>query len=284
MILTRKFLYQNSKGEEIFFALDSNFILNNIAGISSNTIDISSSDSVNQIGSTINYKHIKNKNITINGAIKKDTEINREKLLNTILPADNAKLYCLLDNGNKYYIDVTPATTPIIDNVDQGAKFQFVLNCPYPFWKESDAKLTLLNGIQPRFKFPINFSGTWQVGTSIETEFINVKNKGNQNIGMEITLKAESQCSGFKVQNVKTLEYIYLDYQMQSGEKVVITTGYNNKKIISSTNGNIIRYLDLLNSVFLQLGPDDNVFKFTADNNEKGVEVSIKYSTVKVGL
>jgi len=284
MILTRKFLYQNSKGEEIFFALDSNFILNSITGISSNTIDIKSSDSIGQIGSTINYKHIKDKNITVNGTIKKDVEVNREKLLSMVLPADNGKLYCLLDNGNKYYIDVTPDTTPIIDNIDYGAKFQFVLNCPYPFWKESDAKLTLLNGIQPRFKFPINFNGTWQVGTSIETEFINVKNKGNQSVGIEITLKAGSQCNGFKIQNVKTLEYIYLNYGMQAGEEVTITTGYNNKKIISNTNGNIIRYLDLLNSVFLQLEPSDNVFKFTADNNKKGVEVSIKYSTVKVGL
>lgn len=284
MILTRKFLYQNSKGEEIFFALDSVFILNNIKGISSNIIDIKSSYSIGQVGNTINYKHVKGKTLTINGAIKKDTEINREMLLNTVLPLDNAKLYCILDNGDRYYLDVTPSTTPIIANVDHGAKFQLVLNCPYPFWKETDAKLSLLNGIQPRFRFLGNFSGTWQVATSILTEFVNVKNNGNQSVGMEITLKADSTCSGFKIQNVQTLEYIYLDYEMQVGEEITITTGYNNKRIISDVNGNIIRYLDLINSVFLQLETGDNFFKFTAEVNEIGVEASIKYTTVKVGL
>lgn len=63
MILARKFVYQNSKNKEIIFALDSDFILNNISGIDSNTTEIKSSDSINQIGSTINYKHIKDKNI-----------------------------------------------------------------------------------------------------------------------------------------------------------------------------------------------------------------------------
>jgi len=71
---------------------------------------------------------------------------------------------------------------------------------------------------------------------------------------------------------------------MQAGEEIAITTGYNNKRIISSLNGNIIRYLDLINSVFLQLEPGDNIFKFEADENEQGVEAKIKYSTVKVGL
>jgi len=284
MILNRKFLYDNSMGDEIIFALDSNFILNSIEGISSNGIDISSSDSVNQVGSTINYKHVKDKNITINGTIKKNTEANREKLLNVILPRDNAKLYCILDDGSKYYLDVTPATTPIIENIDYGAKFQFVLNCPYPFWKTVSDDLTILNGIQPMFRFSRNFSGTWQVGSSIVSEFINVRNEGNQGVGMDITLKATSKCSGFKVQNVKTLEYIYLEYEMQAGEEVTITTEYNNKRIISSINGNIIRYLDLLNSVFLQLKSGDNIFKFTANFNEDGVEVSITHNTVKAGL
>jgi len=283
MILTRKFIYQNSKGEEIFFALESNFILNSITGISSNAVDISSSESIGQVGSTINYKHVKEKNITINGAIKKDTEINRNKLLDIILPADNSKLFCLIDD-QKYYIEVTPSTTPIIGNLDIGAKFQFTLNCPYPFWQESKINLTTLNGTQPRFRFPMSFTGTWQVGTSIESEFINVRNKGNQRIGMEVTLKADSLCSGFKIQNVKTLEYIYLDYEMQAGEEIAITTGYNNKRIISDLNGNIIRYLDLINSTFLQLEPGDNIFKFTADSNEQGVQVDVNYSTVKVGL
>ena len=71
---------------------------------------------------------------------------------------------------------------------------------------------------------------------------------------------------------------------MQAGEEITITTGYNNKRIISSTNGNIIRYLDLINSVFLQLEPGDNILKFEADVNEIGVEVNINYTTVKVGL
>lgn len=283
MILTRKFMYQNSRGDEIFFALDSNFILNSISGIDSNDIDLQSSDSVGQIGSTINYKHIKDKNITINGAIKKDVETNRAKLLDVVLPSDDAKLYCIIDD-QRYFIKVTPSTTPIIANVDHGAKFQFVLNCPYPFWEDSVENLSTLNGVQPKFSFSLNLSGTWQLGSSIATEFVNIRNSGNQAVGMTITLKADSLCSGFKVQNVKTLEYIFLNYEMEAGEEVVITTGYNNKKIISSIDGSIIKYLDLINSTFLQLEPGDNILKFTAEYNEPGVQTNITYSTVKVGL
>ena len=73
---------------------------------------------------------------------------------------------------------------------------------------------------------------------------------------------------------------------MTAGEKIIISTGYNNKKIVSELDGittNIMNYLDL-NSTFLQLEVGDNLFRYDADDNLSQLEVNIRYTQRYLGI
>lgn len=284
MIIKRKFIYKNSQGQELIFGLDSEFLLKTIGGISENNIDLSASRSIGQVGETITGKNVQKKSITIDGIINGNVEINRERLLNIIRPKDNAKLICILNDYESYYLDITPTMTPFVSNEDCASDFQFVVNAAYPYWKNTEGSLTRLTGIEPLFRFERNFSGTWKVGQTIVSEFINVNNPGSETIGVEFVLRARTVLRNINIINVNTLEHFSINYTMQPFEIIRIKTGFNQKSINSSINGNIIKHVDLLNSTFLQLSPGDNIFKVIVDENKEGLDIETIYEITKVGL
>jgi len=285
MIFKRKFILENSLGKEIEFSSTSDFVLKHIDGISSNFVEISTSKGANQIGETITNMHVKSKTLTIDGVIKNNTLVNRDILLNNIFPLDNCKLKCLIGE-DEYYLDVICTTTPSVQNVDYGARFQILFYATYPFWKAKGNNVTSVNGIEPKFSFPRNFSGTWKIGDIIRNEFINVVNEGNFETGMEIKIFSRGVASNFTITNVKTMRLIKLNYTMQANEIVTITTGYNNKKAVSNINGNLFRYLDLANRdfQFLQLTQGDNILKYQVDVNQNNTECTISNEIVRVGI
>ena len=284
MILKRKFIYENSDGDQLIFGLESDFLIKTIGGISENNINLSSSKSIGQVGETITSKEVQRRSITIDGIINGNVEVNRERLLNIIRPKDNAKLICVLNNYESYYLDITPSMTPFVQNTDCVANFQFIVNAEYPYWKNITGSSEQLIGIVPKFKFERNFSGTWKIGETIVSEFINVFNSGSETIGVEFVLRAKTACKNIKIINAETFEYFKINYYMQPFEVIKLTTGFNNKKIISSLNGNIIKNVDLLNSTFLQLRPGDNIFKVEVEENEEGLDVEALYEITKVGI
>lgn len=284
MIVKRKFIYVNSDGEELELSITSDFLLKKISGISEITTSISSSKSIGQVGETITGTDVQKRNITVNGIINGNVEVNRNRLLNIIRPKDNAKLICVLNDYESYYLDVTPQNTPDVENTDCVANFQFSLNAAYPYWKNTVGSLTQLIGIVPRFRFERNFSGTWKIGETVVSEFINVFNPGSETIGIEFVLRAKTACKNINIVNVKTYEHFKINYSMQPLEVIRLTTGFNNKKIVSSLNGNIIKNVDLLNSTFLQLRPGDNIFKVIVEENQEGLDVEAVYEITKVGV
>ena len=284
MIVQRKFIYENSDGDRIILGLESDFIIKTIEGISENNVELSASRSIGQVGETITGKNVQRRSITINGIINGNVEVNRHRLLNIIRPKDNAKLICELNNYESYYLNITPNMTPIVSNTDCVADFQFVVNSEYPYWRNTLGSSEQLIGIVPRFRFERNFSGTWRVGETVVSELINVYNPGSETIGVEFLLRAKTACKNITIVNAETYEYFKINYSMQPFEVIRLTTGFNNKKIISSLNGNIIKDVDLLNSTFLQLRPGDNVFKVIVEENEEGLDVEAIYEITKVGV
>lgn len=284
LILQRKYIYVNSDGDELTFSIDSEFIIKTIDGVSENNIDLSTSKSIGQIGETITSKNVQRRSITVDGVINGNTEVNRERLIKLIRPQDNAKLICVLNGYESYYLDITPTMTPKIENTDCASNFQFTLNSAYPYWKNVEGSLTQLTGIVPLFRFERNFTGTWKIGETVVSEFINVKNEGSETIGVEFVLRAKTACRNIKIINVNTLEYFKINYSMKPLEIIRINTGFNNKSIFSSLNGNIIKDVDLLNSTFLQLKPGDNIFKVEVDENKEGLEIETVYEITKVGI
>lgn len=284
MMIKRKYILENEKGNSIELSFSSDFILQKFEGLSHIEIDLSTSKTLSQIGDTITNKYIKSKTLTINGIIKNNTIYNRNKLIDIVTPLSKLKLKCILEDGFEYYLDVIASKTPIIENIDSGPKFQFDLMAAYPFWVRKDKTTTKFQTVKKLFKFPVTFKGSYMLGQTIREDFVTVRNEGNFSTGLEIKIFCKGIASNFSIQNVITLEYIKLNYTSVAGELITITTGYNNKKVTSNKNGDITKNLDLINTTFLQLEPGENIFKFQAQTGLNNTLVEMNFDIIKVGI
>lgn len=275
-----KYIYKNELGEEINFSPFGEIIALKVEGINGHEIDVSSTKGINQIGDSVTSVTVNSKPITIDGVLRGNLEHNRKTLLNIIRPQIKGVMYAINDNEEVFKIDVVCKNTPIVGFGLNTMPFQLSFYAAYPYWKKEDSESVDIRKLVALFRFPRNFSGTWKFSEYQRSEFINVENNGNENTSLKIVYTAKTIASNPKLLNVETGEYIKLNYTFAAGETVTITTGYNNKKIISSTKGNIFRNLDLINSTFLQLKPGKNIFKFTADTNESNVDVVVYYEEV----
>lgn len=280
-----RYFFENSKGERIDFSPFGDIIALKVDGVNGNEVDLATTKGVNQIGDTVTSRNVNSRPILIDGTIRGDLEHNRKILIKVLKPQITGILYAINTRSNDIYkIDVEIKKSPVIGFGLNTMNFQVSLYAPYPYWKEDKTSSVDIRKLIPLFRFPRNFNGTWKISEFQRSEFIKVVNEGTEDIGMKIIFKAKTIVKNPKLLNVTTMEYIRLNYEFEAGEVVTITTGYNNKKIISNKKGNIFKHLDLLNSTFLQLVSGENIFKFTAEENEYNMDVVLYYDEVVSGI
>lgn len=278
-----EYYFISENNEKIDFSPFGEIVANKIDNINGHDQDIKTNQGINQIGNTITKIIVKNKTIGISGEIRGDLDNNRKMLLQVIKPQVKGFLYAK-GKYRTYKIEVAAKKTPFISGGYVTQKFQISFYAPYPYWQIDKEQKADIRALIPLFRFPKNFKDTWKFSEYQRSEFINVDNNGNEKTGIKIVLTAKTEAKNPKILNVETGELIKLNYTMQAGEIITITTGYNNKRVQSNLKGNIFRNLALKESTFLQLNPGKNIFKFTADVNQENIEVLMYFSEIINGI
>ena len=86
--------------------------------------------------------------------------------------------------------------------------------------------------------------------------------------------------------NVDTQEFIKLNYTMEAGDTLTVSTGYGEKEVTLKHGGIVtdaFRYLDV-DSSYLQLSVGDNLFRYSAEGNLENLEVSIYHDDLYLGV
>ncbi len=295
MFSNAKFIYENSRGKYIEFSLDSPFkiYLDGVSDLSNNSVSISETNVVNQIGTTIQSQKIQSKSITINGDIDSDIENNRNIMINTIIPNDNAKFY-YLNNGEAWYLDVVPINTPHISNHEDNEEFQFSMKAPYPFLKNSNGgSVVKFGSLESKYLYPQSFSNVlpWFISKKNESVISNIKYDGQYDIGMIVMMKCVGSVINPYIINTITQEIIELDTQRlqldTNGCLFIISSEENNKFIkVVYPNGIEQNIINLMSesTTFFKIHPGDNPIRYGAKTNEDNLQVIIKYDNLKVGI
>ncbi len=153
---------------------------------------------------------------------------------------------------------------------------EVVLLAHDPFLQDVEEKKLEVATWRNALKFPLTITRQGMIFGYKEPSLIaNIINEGDIECGLTIEFIAKGTVLNPSLLNINTQEYIKVNRTMTAGEKIIISTGYNNKKIVSELDGittNIMNYLDL-NSTFLQLEVGDNLFRYDADDNLSQLEV-----------
>lgn len=277
--LSKTFRYVNENGESITFTYNAGFLINKPVGIDTLQVSLSQATGIDQVGATIQSANVQPRPVTVSGILVGEfLKNNKEKLLSVVRPDLTAKLY-----ADDYYLNVRPTSTPTIDPTAKFAKFQFSVLAAYPYWQKDNSVRTVLSGLQYMFKFPWNISRQYQFAKLMETQFINVSNRGQLPVPMTVTFFARGDCLNPKITNVNTGKFMAISKSLVAGERVVVEITHERTYVTSSVDGDIRGALSL-KSTLNRLDVGDNVLKPEAEEGGNQLEVSIDFATEIVGI
>lgn len=241
------------------------------------------SQGVAQIGSTVQGQAVQAKDIIISGEISGPSTMYRKALVDTIVPLVPGRLIY----DNHLYIDVFPRITPVVEQYPTNAKFQFTVRAPYPYWRELEETSTNVAGLEPMFKFPINYGDTYfenpkthMFGKRIQTYFTNVINKGNVSAPFSVVFIAKTALSNPYITKVSTLEFIKINKAMVAGERITVDMTGSSLKVTTSIQGvesNAMQYFNIDSTLF-ELDIGDNLIRYDSDVNREGLDCRITFS------
>lgn len=256
--------------------------ITDITSLSGNTVSISESQSVNQVGATITANAIQPRDLTVDGAIAFNVEASRAALLAAVLPGVPARFYYTDRNDKTVYLEGYPRQTPVISNDEVSPHFQFVLHCPFPYWISEDDNILSTTGLTSLFSFPGSFDTgvTFKLSEIIELLIVNAINQGNTEMGFDVTFRATNTVVNPRVVHIDSQQYIGLDYTMASGDAVRVSTRPGKKGAWLIQGGVETKRLDLVDvdsNMNMILQPGDNLFGYEADAGKSYLQIIFNF-------
>lgn len=280
---------ENSRGKQLCLTDNENrYQVYEVSGLNPPTATISLSENIND-GAEFTHSRIEKRNIVIELQINGDVEANRLLLYQYIQTKEYIKLY-FGTNTKRVWID------GYVESIEPNpfamqTVCQISVICPQPFFKDIEETIENMKTIDARFYFPFFTVEPIPFSVYSQIQILNLINQGNIGGGMTIEIVAKGEVINPTIYNRETTEFIGLGseerpFTMIKGDKVVITTHMNKKRIKLIRNAietNIFNYLKE-NSTFLQVATGDNVFTYSADSGNEYIDIYFKYHSNYEGI
>ena len=279
---TKKIVCQNSYGYKLEFGYSFPFYLDSYSGIHSYDGNVATIKSafgvgVSYIGTSVNQRSI---NLVIAFKDGADLIIRKQQLYN---------IFPLKDYGTLYYCEknITKKINYYVENVNLVRKANYVyatinLICPSPYFMDSMETIATLSNWDKLLEFPLEIpDGTGiEFGMKNESTSIEIENNSHIPYGLTIVFTAHGEVVNPILTNIRTSEIMKLNYKLELGEQIVVTT-YNNEKSIThiDSNGNETNITNSLvfGTKFLQAPNGVNKYVVNADEGVSNLDVSISY-------
>lgn len=267
-------------GEEEF----SPFLLEDASGIYEQSAQVNITENTLTDGATYQSSVLQSRNIVLSLRDLNDHLANRQFLLSLFPPKSKGTL--IFRDGDEerqtdYYVEKLTS-----DGIYSARSYQISLICPDPYFYDLEDYSVTLAAFVPNFTFTHEFlSVKEELGYRQINRLQDIKDEiGSDNIGITITIEASGAVENPEVTRVESNEHIQVGTEsmpldMVAGDKVIITTSDNNKKIFLEHNRvqtNISQYLSE-DSTFIQLHRGDNTIGYSAASGIDSMVITITY-------
>lgn len=258
---------ENRTGQKIKLTSNENYTISEIIGLNPPSATINTSVIAGYDGAKFNSARVNTRNIEIYINIEKNVAANRIELYKIFKTAGLIKLHYKNDIRDVtiegYVQDFT------INYFVNKQLAQIIIVCPDPYFKDIEELIIDSNIIDDKFSFPFGLEEAGDtLGEYLEQTDIAITNDSDVDAGFIIELRASSSIINPKIINRNTLEYFGINFTMETGDRIRISTQKGSKTISLIRNGietNIFNYI-AEGSTWLQLtAREENVFNYTAD-------------------
>ena len=256
-------------------------IIFDITPLSGIDVEISTAQSFQQIGESVESTSVSGLTREIFGVIISNEKKNHDDLLTALSAFSSGKLKI----GDRY-CEFTTKKTPYIKRGKSGRlTFNAVIFCQYPFWYDENLKEYVFGGVTPMFKFPIVYdTHTFGVRKPIETT--NCFNDGNVSQAMSIEFTTNASVTKFGISNIKNGKFLQIDETISGNDKVIVYQ--NSGKIYidlirDDIRSNIIRKL-VEKSTLFELEVGDNLIRPFAESGAENLNVYVRFNSAYTGV
>jgi hypothetical protein len=256
-------------------------IVFDITPLSGTDIDVSTSQSFQQIGESVENSSVLGLTREIYGVIINDEKVTQEKLFKVFSAFSSGRLYV----GDRY-CDFVTNKTPYISREKNGRlTFMTAIFCPYPFWLDEKLSEFVFGGISPAFSFPVIYDNH-RYSTRKPIEATNCYNKGNVKQTMEIEFSTFASSSGFGLRDDTTGKFVKINQDISGDEKVIVRQENGELKVDFVREGkktNIIGKLADRSTLF-ELQTGNNVLTPFAYEGIENLNVYVKFNPAYTGV
>lgn len=257
-------IIENKDGKRLNFSDTGPFTISEIEGLSPPAATANLSDIALTDGQKWGGAMVRARTLNISFVIQHDAEKNRIAAYNILRVKKPVKIYYKSD-----FRDVFIEGYVVSVNVDHFSIKQICtmsIICPAPYFKRAQETINELSVIVRAFHFPFNITKENTVPFSYvqQVQNVTVKNGGEVDTGLHITLYAKGEISNPKIYNYKTGEFIGFNLSMQTGDEITINTMPGEKT-----------------ATLLRDGVKTNIFNSVMENSKwlglEGAEVTFVY-------
>ena len=278
-------ILENENGEQLDLMHHKDMICINIDGATSMTATLNETENANIDGSTINSERIDSRPINLTVLIMNNYGECRTKLYQHAVIKKHIKL-SLVNDVRSVYIEGKVKSIEC-DPWTQKQQMVITILCPEPYFNEIMALEEEFSKIIKMLHFPLVIEAKGiPFGVITDIMQVEVVNVGEVDTGLEFILRALGEVENPKIINMRTGEYLRLNYTMQPGEAIHIGTIDKMKYVKSiyhDTETNIIGNFDL-SSTWLIAKVGVTQFTFAADSGENKLEMSVRFQNKYLGI
>ena len=269
------------------------FVLMNVEGIYSINFSVNTTENSMSDGATFIGSNAQPRNIILTIGDKDNHGVNRRKLYEVFKPRQKSTFIYEEEDGDFKEKRVIEYYTESINNNGYGKGHRVAtisLICPEPMFSDNfDTNIAMTSWIN-KFEFMHEFKSE-EFAAKKKEKLVAIDNLSTvENIGMEISIKAEGEASNPKVYHVESDEYIQVGtpskpLNMVYGDELIISTLKDNKNVWLIHDGvktNVNEYIDEASN-YIQLQSGSNTIRYFAEN-EDNLLVSIKFRQKYLGV
>lgn len=278
---------ENKNGKRLTFGLESPFTVTEIQGLNPAPATLNMNEVALMDGVKFSSSKLKMRTINVAFAIEYETAKNRIEVYKVLKPKQPIRLYYkgqyrdVFIDGYVESIDITYFELVQIVTV--------AIQCPSPYLIGVDEASMVLNQIVSDFHAPFSSTESPQLVLSHVSSAVNfsIENDGDVDCGMVIEFFANASVTNPKLINYETLQFIGVDYSLQTDDLVTIDTRQGHKTATLTRNGvttNIFNYISE-GSKWLQLPADGAVFVYSVGSGSySDLSVTVRHNNLYEGV
>lgn len=282
-------IFENESGKRLTFGAGTDFTIKEFSGLNPPKATINTSTTALIDGGVYNSAKLQMRSMNIAFAVEQNAAQNRLNIYKVVQNKKPIRVYYkseVLDIFIDGYVEDTDFSYFAQKNVCTVS-----ILCPLPYFKGAQEIINELSAIIPKFHFPFGslahpdqelLFGEVDVLTSVEVE-----NNGNAEAGLTFELYAKAPVKDPKIIDYTTGEFLKLNFEMQAGDLITITTGQGEKKISLFRGGEHINLFNAfdISSTWLQLGLYGSVYVYeVAEGSLINLVVTIKHYDLYEGV